>query len=234
MCKTPNKKITTKSQDLKNYYFPVDSLVTTKVYHYKPDNSKEPHLYWELTAIKNNGKTILTTESYSIDHLDSIRLVEFIIEEITELGANIIGYTEFQYDSKGKQYAVNATIENNEAFKWTFTQNEGIHWNFTAQSKIQTGYSISTSKRRSWLNQTEEVTFNNQKINAEIFSDTFEIIYSNKQLNDNQSFKFSQVSLYAENIGMFRYTRKFQSNKQITYTLVEMLSKEEWELKKNN
>lgn len=60
------------------------------------------------------------------------------------------------------------------------------------------------------------------------FIDNYTVTYLPHDSQDRDSVYFSQSSVYAEGIGLYKYTRNLD-NRKVTFTLIEILSPVDWE-----
>lgn len=114
--------------NLREYYFPIDDLENTKVYHYVSDETEVEHLYWVFKKSVKNGKTFLMTDSYSMNSSGDFKRIEIINEEINEVGSFVKEYTEFQFDKNGNKFEVSAKLNSECVFKWDMNKGEKIIW----------------------------------------------------------------------------------------------------------
>lgn len=236
MCVGPSSNNTESTNestsDYKSYYYPIDDLKDTKIYHYVPDDAGTDHLYWVLTRIKKKDKIFLKTESYTMDSIGSIKQVELIKEELNETGSYVKEYTEFQYSENGDRFEVPAEMDSECVFKWDIEENDIITWSFETENKLYPGYVTRVQRNREYNEKKTTIQFNGKDYDAIVFSDNFEIEYVSSALSDKQEFNFTQTSYYAKGIGMYQYVRNLQDS-QLTYTLDEILSPDEWNELKN-
>ena len=218
--------------NLEEYYFPIDDLENTKVYHYVSDETEVKHLYWVLKKSVKNGKTFLITDSYSMNSSGEFKRIEIINEEINEAGSFVKEYTKFQFDKNGNKFEVSAKLQSECVFKWDMNKGEKIIWEFETENKLYPGYITNVEKKREYIKETTIIKFNDKEYDAIVFSDNFKVKQSNSTFNKSIISNFTQTSYYAKGIGMYQYVRKFPDG-QVTYTLNKILSKGQWnDLKK--
>jgi hypothetical protein len=214
--------------ECKKFYFPVEELVVPKVYHYVQDNPKDSQMFWVLSTKKENGKTNFFTKAYSLDSLGEFKLVETITEEVNETESRIVEYVEYHTGDSNKIVPIVATMTDNTVFKWVFFKNEKIVWNFYTKQVSPDGYRTNTTKQREYVNETTHVNFLGKRVKAIVFNDAFKIHAFHVKSNSKQLVKFYQKSLYAENIGMIKYARKFENGNEVKFLLSEILTMDEW------
>lgn len=154
--------------------------------------------------------------------------VELIKEEINEVGSFVKEYTETQRNKYGKEFKSAATMESESAFLWDLENSDEITWKFNKESKIYPGYDIETVRRRKFTGDSVNIEFEDEKIPAVKFLDSFRITYITRLDNRRDNIDYIQTSYYAKGIGLYEYTRVFPDS-EVTFTLKEILSLDEWE-----
>jgi hypothetical protein len=214
--------------DYKPYYFPVSELSTPKVYHYTVDDEKSEDLFWVLSTVTEDGKIYLLTDSYTTDTLDNLIHIEVIKEEINSQGSFVKKYIETQRSQDGQEFTSAAVMENESAFLWDLENTEEITWKFRCESKIYPGYDVETSRKRKFTGESVTIEFEDMETPAIKLFDKYRVTYIKRLNSRRDDFDFTQTSYYAKGIGLYKYTRVFPEN-QVTYTLSEILSLDEWE-----
>ncbi|MEX0996311.1 MAG: hypothetical protein WDZ45_04625 [Flavobacteriaceae bacterium] len=227
-CGVKNTSSSKVKTDFKSYYYPVESLIIPKVYHFSVDDEKTGDLYWVLSTVTENNKTYLLTDSYAMDTLDNLNHVEVIKEEINKKGAFVKEYIETQRNQIGQKFKSPAVMESEGVFLWDLKETEDITWKFKNESKVYPDYDVETYRKRKFTGESLTIEFEGKITPAIIFSDEFRVIYINRLNNQRNDIGFTQTSYYAKGIGLYKYTRVFPERK-VTFTLKEILSLEEWE-----
>lgn len=227
-----NAESTNSSRDYKSYYYPIDDLKNTKIYHYVSDDAGTAHLYWVLTSFEEKGKVFFATDSYTMDSLGILKQVEIIKEELNDIGSYVKEYTEFQYNDKGNRFEAPAVLDNECVFKWYMNDNDVITWSFETENKLYPSYITRVQRNREYNDETAKVQFNGKDYDAIVFADSFKIEYISSALGDKQEINFTQTSYYAKGIGLYQFVRNLQEL-PMTYTLDEILSLDEWNELKN-
>lgn len=209
--------------NFKSYYYPLESLKRSKVYHFLPDNKNDSELFWVLSLKKENNKTYLLTDSYAKDSLGNLSHIEVIKEEINDDGAFVKEYVEIQHATNGQIFNSLAVMESEGVFLWNLNKNDEIIWKFKTENKIDARYVIETSRKRKFIGKSLSIEFDNKKVPTIEFNDNFKISYIRKFNKQRDDFNFTQTSYYAKGIGLYKYTRVFEKS-QITYTLSEIIS----------
>lgn len=223
--KHPSSEVDT---DYKSYYFPVEELGTPKVYQFTADDEKSKDLFWVLNKVTEDNKTYLLTDSYTMDSLNNLIHTEVIKEEINKKGAFVKEYVETQRKQDGQEFKSAAVMESESAFLWDLNHTEEITWKFTYESKIYTGFDIETYRKRKFKGESLTIEFEGKETPAIKLYDNFRVSYINQFINQRDDFDFTQTSYYAKGIGLYKYTRIFPES-QVTYTLSEVLSLDQWE-----
>ena len=108
------------------------------------------------------------------------------------------------------------------------SKREKIIWEFETVNKLYPGYITNVKRKRVYTGKNTIIEFDNIEYDAIVFSDSFEIKQSNSSFKISNISNFTQTSYYAKGIGMYQYVRKFP-DRQVTYTLNEILSRNQWE-----
>jgi protein associated with RNAse G/E len=224
---TPESVSDVQSAEFREYYFPVDSFIEPKIYHYASEGDINPDMYWVLSTIQENEKTFLLTDSYALQPDGKFKNVEKIKEEIKADGAYVLEYAEFQKDQNGVTYPAEAVITNSCVFMWNMKTTEPLIWSFEITNKDNTAVLQKTNKTRYYRGNKSDIIFENDTLQAIEFTDDFHLEMVNTVNGRNKVYDFSQTSYYTQNIGMYKYVRDVD-DKQYVYTLTEILSNDEW------
>ena len=226
-CSSDQKVISTKN--LKSYYYPVEDLNQPKVYYYKSEKELNRHLFWKLSKKEENGVTYLITDAFTYGQNGEIQKVEEIKERITKEGSFVVNYVQYEHDDLGNTFKLNSTMKDSCVFKWEMTSDEKIDWSFRNESMIFPNYTRSISKKRSLENVEEKFEYKGENKPAVLFSDHLNTKYTNINTGSiDNAFEMDQISFYAKDIGMTKYTRKFEDGSDITFELYDILTMHEW------
>lgn len=230
----PNRR-TLFSKSLIEYYYPVEELEQPKVYHYKTGKELNKHVFWKLSTEIDNGNIYLISDVYSYDEKGELSKIEEVKEKITDKGAFVVEHAEYEQDDFDNTFKLNSVIGDNCVFLWKVKFNEKIEWNYSNQSKIFENRTQFVNKK-SYLESTEQqIVFNGSKYKTVVFKDRFYYEYTNNITKKvESSFRIQQISYYAKGLGLISYKLKIPSGPEMTFTLDEILSEDEWDKLLNN
>ncbi len=101
------------SQDnLKEYYYPITNKKEVNIYKYQDKNDSSRVEYWKVTT--DQKKNEILTESFTTD----FSLYNVFKEKITEKGAELIDYKDYQKNDSGKLIEIQAKILNKDVYIW--------------------------------------------------------------------------------------------------------------------
>ncbi|MGD1839395.1 MAG: hypothetical protein ACFB0B_00635 [Thermonemataceae bacterium] len=215
----------------RSYYYPIELLKKPLVYHYAPLEEGLEHLYWILKTVEEKETTFLITEAYTQDSLGYLKPIEWIKEEINEVGAFMKAYKETQYNDTGKAFRVAAEIIHPTIFVWKLRKNRPLIWRFKGRDS-ETNYLVETKKTRKFQGDSVTVRFEGETREAIVLQDYFEIRIESDTQAVLAPFTFEQKNYYVKGIGLYKYIRKLPKVQQ-TYILKEILSLEEWNKRKS-
>ena len=138
-------------------------------------------------------------------------------------------YSVTHHSDPDGPYQLPADIMQPCVFKWDMDEGETIIWEHKSEDKLYAETKSNIKRSRTFTGQFTEVQFSNQNFKAMVFADSFEIDYSYSGDNEQFEFDFSQTSYYAEGIGLHSYVRKLDDDGEAGFTLINILSLEEWE-----
>lgn len=226
-CSLRNNKKT--FEGLKEYYFPIDSLSTPKIYHYRSKKDSED-LFWELTTQRHENKTFLLTKAYKYNDEGEIVILEELKEDVNDKGAYLKEYVQYEYVGLDTSYKLNSTIIEDPVMLWESNYEEPISWSLSNESKRYKNITRFISKNRTLINSNEKIEFNGQTYKAVKFGDDYKTVFTNKITGKVENInEFHQVSYYAENIGLYEYSRRFNDNSSVTFTLQDIFTLKEWQ-----
>lgn len=202
------------SKNLMKYYYPIHQESEIKVYKYvNPENSKFTE-YWKTTTDPIE-KTILT-ESFN----SKFDLYNTFQEKITHNEANLIKYVEYEGKSLIKE--INAEVKDDKVF----SSNKDEQYQYLVQFKNKYGR-FTFEKKRQFID-FQEIQIQGKKYKTARFKDNYLI----NAIDQKDTYKFSQITYYAEGIGMVKYERTLPTGKRIL-ELERILSNKEFEALKN-
>jgi hypothetical protein len=201
-------------ESLKDFYYPFSNKAETKIYKYIDKNDSTKIEYWKVTAIPKTNE--LKTVSYNSDFI----LYNTFDEIITENGAELIAYSDFEVSQKGERKEIKAKVIDNDVYKWNGDPE------YTYSVKYVNKYGHFDFKKKRTESGFETITVNNKKYQAVKFRDEYIIL----ALDHNVEQRFNQDTYYVENIGMIKYKRKIPiQHELIELELAEILTEQEFE-----
>ena len=197
--------------NLKEFYYPFSDKIETKIYKYVDKNDSEKIEYWKVTT---NPKTKeINTVSYDSD----FNIYNTFDEIVTENGAELIRYADYEKNAFGKTVPINAEIVNKDVFKW----NGDKEYSYSVKYRNQYG-------RMEFLKKRTELGFEKIIVNGKEYETIkFKGDYFIKAIDQNDSYGFYQYSFYAKDIGMVKYERHIP-NKVIELELSELLTESDF------
>ena len=206
-CENPPGEPKGKVDNAMAYYFPIDELRDTKVYHYTPTKGDVSDMYWVLSVYDTLGKTIFNTTAYFETTNNKVRKGEWVKEEITANSSFIHEYMNYFYDNFGNKTRVRSRNTSTILYKNEIEKNTSFIWSYSAIDINSVGVKFEVKKRRTYTGNSSQISFNNQQIDALVFKDEF-IIRKIKNETDVLSVEdFYQYSYYAKGIGLYKYKR---------------------------
>jgi hypothetical protein len=218
-------------ESLEDYYFPIDSLETPKIYRYSINGAIQGEIYWVLSRVEENNKIFMVTESYLKLGNGEMNKYEVIKEEISNTGSEIAEYAVVPPGQEGNAALVNTTLHETSAFKWQPEITSPMVWSFTTRSDGNPVMDTKTVRSRVYTGEKSTFMFNGKKTDAVRFTDNFSVSISNAN-KKVQEVDFTMSCMYAEGIGLVKREMKDPGQGQVTYTLTEILSPEEWSMLK--
>lgn len=200
--------------NLKEFYYPFSDKTESKIYKYVDKNDSTNIEYWKVTAIPETKELI--TVSYDSDFI----IYNIFHELITENGAELIGYSDFEVNKKGDRKEIKAVVLNKDVYKWNGDReytysvkyvNKYGRFDFI-KSRVQSGF--------------ENITVNGKEYQAVKYRDDYQIL----AIDHNVEQRFYQDAFYVKDIGMIKYKRKIPiQHELIELELAEILTEEEFE-----
>lgn len=215
-----------KNTDVTKYYYNEAFNSTRKIYQYSCSDSSHFDLFWDIRMIHKHDSTLLETEAYTLKNGNPEK-VEYILEYFSTSGSQNVKYSTFSSDTINK--IINEhhfTVLNDTVYRWKMSSQDTLSWKF---EYVQNGLKTVIQKRRSLKNKDTSIRVLNQVFDAITFFDQYDITTYNLQGDIEEQQSFQQESIYAESIGMVKYTRVFKSF-TLTFQLVNIYSEEEFNL----
>jgi len=204
---------------LKDFYFPFSKKTETKVYKYIDKNDSTKIEYWKVTSIPETKE--LKTVSYDAD----FNIYNTFDEVITENGAELVAYSDFEWNEKGEEKETKAEIIDKDVYKWNGDKE------YTYSVKYLNKYGRFYFKKKRTESEIETITVNGKEYKAVKFKDDYIIL----ALDRNVEQRFHQDTYYVKDLGMIKYKRKIPvQHEYIELELVEILSERQFEKIKAN
>ena len=201
-------------ENLKNFYYPFSNKTETKVYKYVDKNDSTKIEYWKVTS---NPKTnVLKTVSYDSD----FNIYNTFDEIITENGAELTAYSDFETNDKGERKEIKAKVIDKDVYKWNGDKE------YTYSVKYVNKYGRFDFKKKRVESGIENITVNGKEYEAVKFRDDYIIL----ALDHDVEQRFYQDAFYVKDIGMIKYKRKIPiQHELIELELAEILTESEFE-----
>ncbi len=205
------------SKNLMRYYYPINQKPAVKVYKYvNPENSALSE-YWKTASDPVKG-TILT-ESFD----SNFNLYNTFEEKINENQAELLRYVEYEKEDGQATKEIAGKINKNNVY----SSNKSQSYNYEVAYTNQYGR-ITFGKKRAFVNFIE-IEVQGKKYKTAKFKDEYIISAIDKQ----DKYEFTQVTFYAEGIGMVKYERLLPTGEIRILELERILSEDEFkEMKK--
>jgi hypothetical protein len=201
----------TSQEHLKEYYYQISDKIETKIYKYVDKNDPNKIEYWKVTT---NPKTKeMNTVSYDSD----FNIYNTFDEILTENGAELIQYADYEKNAFGKMVPYIAEVVNKDVFKWNGDQ----EYSYSVKYRNQYG-------RFEFLKKRTELGFEKITVNGKEYETIkFKGDYSINAIDQNDSYGFYQYSFYAKDVGMVKYERHIP-NKVVELELTELLTEKQF------
>jgi len=205
-------------ENCKEYYFSMGMKDEVKVFKYIDKNDPKNIEYWKVTT--NPLTNRILTESYLAD----FTIYNSFEEVITNDGAELIIYTDYEKNNEGENTPIEAEIVDKDVYKW---DDNGIYKYSVKYQSPKYGNEQFT-KERSKIRLTE-ISINGTEYSVLKFLDNYEV----KSLDGDGGYTFHQLTYYAKGIGMVKYERYLPDGTIVELELSQILSEEEFENLKN-
>lgn len=200
--------------NLKDFYYPFSDKTETKIYKYVDKNDSTKIEYWKITTIPKTNE--LKTVSYDSD----FNIYNTFDEVISENGAELIAYSDFEINQKGESKEIKAEVIDQNVFKWN---DDKV---YTYSVKYENKYGRFDFKKKREELGLETVSVNGKEFQAIKFRDEYIIL----ALDHNVEHRFYQDTFYVKGFGMIKYKRKIPiQHELIELELVQILTEKEFE-----
>ena len=201
-------------ENLKDYYYPFSNKKETKIYKYVDKNDSTKIEYWKVTSIPKTNE--LKTVSYDSE----FNVYNTFDEKITDNGAELIAYSDFEVNDKGETKEIKAKVIDKDVYKWNGDKE------YTYSVKYVNKYGRFDFKKKRAESGTENITINGKEYRAIKFRDDYIIL----ALDHDVEQRFYQDAFYVKDIGMIKYKRKIPiQHELIELELAEILTETEFE-----
>ena len=206
-------------KNLKEFYYPFSDKKETRVYKYVVKNDSTRNEYWKVTSIPKTKE--LKTISYDFD----FNIYNTFYEIITDNGAELTAYSDFETNDNGKTKEIKAKVIQKNVYRW----NGDKEYSYSVSYINKYGRFEFIKKRAE--SGIENTTVNGKEYKAVKFRDDYII----SALDHNVEYRFYQDTFYVKDIGMIKYKREIPIQHQvIELELVEILTESEFEKIKAN
>ncbi len=201
-------------KNVKNYYYPLGKKKTIMVYKYVDKNDTTNIEYWKVIT----SPVDQTIKTISYDR--NFRVYNVFEELITQKGAQLTRYTDYEISKNGKNIPILSTVQKTNVYLWS--PSEAYKYAVTYKNKYG---SFEFTKSRKFVG-IKKITVHGKKYKVAAFKDDY-LMYEKYR---NDKFIFHQRTYYAKNIGMVKYERKLPEQKQrIELELTEILTEAAFE-----
>ncbi len=200
--------------DFKEYYYPIGAKKEVKVYKYVDKNDATRIEYWKVTSIPETNE--LKTVSYDWD----FNVYNTFYEVMTENGAELTAYSDFEQNEKGEWVEIKATVIDRDVYQWNGNKEYVYSVNYVSK------YGRFYFKKKRAESGFENINVGGKEYQALKFKDDY-LIYAITQGIEQ---RFYQDTYYAKHIGMIKYKRKIPVQHEfIELELTDILTEQEFE-----
>ncbi|MEZ4887465.1 MAG: hypothetical protein R3E32_22220 [Chitinophagales bacterium] len=205
------------AQNLEDCFFPINKLQKTKVYQFEVAQKPELTQYWKMKSVEKNEKWILTTQVYNAD----FQITELAVEWIDSTGSKLEQL--IQFDEKGKGDTVE--LVENDVFRWQQKADETIRWSMLFNN--DENETLFFAKERTHINSCSPPQYRGKNYYTVCFKDALHSVNSDTY---EELFTFSQISYYANHLGLIGFDRSFEYDEQknVNFRLVKILKEKKW------
>ena len=206
-------------KNLKNFYYQIGDKKEVKIYKYIDRNNPEYIFYWEV--ILNPEDHSITTNSYDSDLVKG----DSFYETLNRRGTALREYSVFEKNMFGFLRERKAKVSDDKVYQWDIKKKKPYQYKVIYTDKFG-----ETSLRKSRVFEGIDTI---QIKDATHVVAKFRDDYQFKLLDGDDSYGFTQMSYYAEGIGMIKY-RRYIPDAIMDIELETVLTRDEFEkLKKD-
>jgi|TARA_B100000809_G_C14905878_1_gene447952 hypothetical protein len=201
------------SSTIKEYYFNIDDFTNGKVYKYECKNDPGKTQYWKLTSNLKEGTLI--TEAFD----NEFNQYEFFKEKITNSGSELLEFTSIIRDDNGNVFeAIQKPIEI-DVFKWE----TATPYKYFVETIDPDFGKVTFEKERSYIGKED----------INVLGKSYKVIklkgkYRTEVIASDQTYEYTQVSYYAEELGLVKMIKEMPNGENETLELTEILSNDTW------
>jgi len=206
--------------NLKDYYFPVNSLQEGLVYEYSAagDSEQPPHS-WFYKSHTENGNQFLSGQYYNA----SGAVEQFTLEEITAARTLAREYRLISYDSTGRMKTADLKLIKNQIYPFGKPNTKTIErFKISWSDPIETQYTNELNRGRVFK-QFTPCSYQGKEVDCAEFV-MVENIEVEKKNDGVQTLETTTKELYAKGIGLVYYQKKIGDNTAYTYELTDRIS----------
>lgn len=206
----------TKTKNIRSYYYPVAEFMDGKVYEYQAVNDSLAPFYWYFRTTTSKDDTIITSEYF--DH--NFIVQQLTNEEIVKNGVILNDFYLYETDSlTGQQKQNPVRVEVDNVFPFEVTDSTGLFlYKIFWRDYHQPNQKYRLIKNRHYMGETT-YTYQGQQVPA--------IRFFNKELLEIEEVGFQEVAynsveLYAEHIGLVYFRKEIEGNIVQEYELADV------------
>jgi hypothetical protein len=191
--------------DIRDYYFPLNSLKEGLVYEYRPvaDSLAGPN-YWYYRTIKTDSAIYLAGAYYETDFTPT----QIVREELVSNGMLLNDLFLFETDTSGKQQQVKAEVLSASVFPFSVRDSNDIYlYKVRFQMPSQRHGATTLIVNRRFMGDTS-VVFQGKTYNAIRFG-LKGVAEVRDSVNGDIEPAFTGHEIYAYKLGLFSYRRNY-------------------------
>ncbi len=209
--------------DIRDYYYPIKSLQSPKVYEYRATSDSFPPYYRYFRTIVT-GEQVFFTENFYDNQFETR---QFAREERVKEGILLREMFLYMPDSQSKTQVVKANIHVGASFPFEVRDSNGIFIYNISFTNPKDNSKNSIVRNRRFLRKTT-VDFKGKKYDA--------IIFEVKELLENElkgtwKHEFKITEIYAKDLGLVSASRDLGDGRILTYQLYDVYNMEDLESK---
>ncbi len=206
----------TKTKNIRSYYYPVADFMAGKVYEYQAVNDSLAPFYWYFRTTISKGDTIITSEYF--DH--NFIVQQLTNEEIVKNGVILNDFYFYETDSlTGQQKQNPVRVEVDNVFPFEVTDSTGLFlYKIFWRDYQQPNQKYRLIKNRHYMGEASYI-YKGQQVPA--------VQFFNKELLEIEAVGFQEVAynsveLYAKNIGLVYFRKEIEGNVVQEYELADI------------